>query len=89
MLEKDPGSPWSHRLRIIELFDSQLNAAMQIVFGKRMVYNALDNGAIHPSAFGSVPGRNAQDALLEKTMTFDMMRIRRSNGTIYDCDAEG
>ena len=89
MLEKNPGSPWTHRLRIIELFDSQLNAAMQIVFGKRMVYNALDNGAVHPSAFGSVPGRNAQEALLEKTMTFDMMRIRRANGAIYDCDAEG
>ena len=29
MFEKDKGSPWTHRLRIIELFDSQLNAGMQ------------------------------------------------------------
>ena len=89
MLEKNPGSPWSHRLRIIELFDAQLNAAMQMVFGKRMVHNAVDNETIHPSAFGSVPGRNAQDALLEKLISYDMLRIERKNGAIFDCDAKG
>ena len=89
MLEKIPGTPWSHRLRIIELFDSQLNAAMQIFFGRRMVHNALDKGLIHPSAFGSVPKRNAQDALLEKTLTFHMLILRRSDGAIFDCDAKG
>ena len=26
MLEKEPGAPWIHRLRIIELFDAQANA---------------------------------------------------------------
>ena len=66
MLEKNCGTPWTHRLRIIELFDSQLNAAMQIFFGRRMVKNALTKGILHESAFGSVPGKNAQEALLEK-----------------------
>ena len=89
MLEKNPGTPWSHRLRIIELFDTQLNAAMKIFFGKRMVYNALDRDQIHPSAFGSVPGRSAQDALLEKELGFDMMRLTRTEGAIFDCDAKG
>ena len=89
MLEKNPGNPWSHRLRIIELFDSQLNAAMQIFFGRRMIYNALDKDEIHPSAFGSVPKRNAQDALLEKKLTFDMMVLTRTEGAIFDCDAKG
>ena len=68
MLEKNPGNPWSHRLRIIELFDSQLNAAMQIFFGRRMMYNALDKEEMHPSTFGSVPKRNAQDAILKKNL---------------------
>jgi len=35
MLEKDTGKPWLHRLRIIELFDAQLNAALQILVGKK------------------------------------------------------
>ena len=62
---------------------------MQIFFGKRMVYNALEKDQIHPSAFGSVPKRNAQDALLEKTLTFHMMILCRSDGAIFDCDAKG
>jgi len=44
MLEKDVGSPWTHRLRIIELFDAQLNAGMQVFFGKCMVNKSLQTG---------------------------------------------
>ena len=87
MLEKDVGSPWTHRLRIIELFDAQLNAGMQVFFGKRMVNKALHTGNIHPSAYGSVPHRTAQDAVLKKTITLDMMRLTKTNGAILDCDA--
>ena len=89
MLGKSPGSPWSHRLRIIELFDIQLNAAMKIFFEKWMIHNALDRDEIHPSVFGSVPGRSAQDALLEKEISFDIMRLTRTEGAIFDCDAKG
>ena len=39
LLEKYQGSPWSNRLRIIELFDSQVNAGLQIIFGKSMIKN--------------------------------------------------
>ena len=89
MLEKDKGAPWSNRLRIIELFDSQLNAGMQIFFGKRMVYQALEKGQIHQSAYGSVPHRTAQDAVVEKIGSLDMMRILKISGAIFDCDAKG
>ena len=89
MLEKDQGRPWSNRLRIIELFDSQLNAGMQIFFGKRMVDKALKEGLIHPSAYGSVPQRTAQDAVLEKILSIDMMRVKKLTGAIFDCDAKG
>lgn len=89
LLEKDCGSPWSHRLRIIELFDSQVNAGLQLIFGKRMVENALKRGEIHPSAYGSVPKRTAQDAVLEKQLSMDLMRIEKVTGAIFDCDAKG
>ena len=89
MLEKCPGTPWSHRLRIIELFDSQMNAAMQIFLGKRMVHNAVNEDLVNPAVFGSVPGKNAQDALLEKKLLFDNLRVTRKQGAIFDCDAKG
>ena len=89
LLEKDSGAPWTHRLRIIELFDSQLNAGLQIIFGKRMVRNALDRGLIHPSTYGSIPNRTAQDAAIEKLWSLDMIRTQRISGAIFDCDAKG
>ena len=89
MLEKDSGSPWSHRLRIIELFDSQVNAGLQMIFGKRMVSNALERKELHESAYGSVPMRTAQDAVLEKTLSMDLIRIKKLSGAIFDCDAKG
>ena len=89
MLEKDQGNPWSNRLRIIELFDAQLNCGMQVIFGQRMVRNGLQWGLVHDSAYGSVPARTAQDAVLEKVLTLDMMRVRKKCGAIFDCDAKG
>ena len=77
MLGKDTGKPWTTRLRIIELFDAQVNCGLQIIFGKRMVKNALDRGHIHNSAYGSVPKRSAQDAVMEKVLSFDMMRTKK------------
>ena len=50
---------------------------MQIYFGKKMVYKAMEQGEMHESAFGSVPGKNSQEALLEKELTFDMFRLIR------------
>ena len=89
LLEKDTGKPWTNRLRIIELFDSQVNAGLQMIFGKRMVANALKLGELHPSAYGSVPQRTAQDAVMEKTISLDIMRVTKTTGAIFDCDAKG
>ena len=57
---------------------------MQMVFGKRMIHKAVDNEIIHPSAFDSVPIRSAQDAFLEKQISYDMLRIEIKNGAIFD-----
>ena len=89
LLEKDSGAPWSHRLRIIELFDCQLNAGLQIIFRKRMVQNAIDRDLLHSSTYGSIPNRTAQDAASEKLWSLDLMRIKKVNGAIFDCDAKG
>ena len=66
-----------------------MNAAMQIFLGKRMVHNAVDRNLVNPAVFGSVPGRNAQDALLEKKLFYDNLAVTRTKGAIFDCDAKG
>ena len=57
MLEKEPGTPWIHRLRIIELFDTQANVGFQIFVGCHMMKHAVEEVTNHfdaaaPLAFG-------------------------------------
>ncbi len=89
MLEKDPGHPWIHRLRIIELFDSQVNAGFQIFIGRKMVWEAVKRKQLHPASFGSTPGKMAASAVLQKILSNDQLKIERRAGGIFDCDATG
>ena len=82
MIEKDPGHPWIHRLRIIELFDAQVNAGFQIFIGRRMVWNAVKQKQLHPASFGSTPGKMAASALLQKILSIDQLKIERRAGGI-------
>ncbi len=89
MLQKDPGQPWIHRLRIIELFDSQVNAGFQIFIGRRMIWEAVNKQRLHPASFGSTPGKMAASAVLQKVLSVDQLRIERRAGGLFDCDATG
>ena len=89
MLEKEPGAPWIHRLRIIELFDAQANAGFQIFVGRRMMRHAVNNNLLCAESFGSTPGKMAVSAVIQKTLATDQLRIERRAGGIFDCDASG
>ena len=89
MLEKDLGNPWIHRLRIIELFDSQVNAGFQLFIGQKMVWEAVENDRLHPASFGSTPGKMAASAVLLKVLSVDQLKVERRAGGLFDCDATG
>ena len=54
-----------------------------------MMFHAVDRGLLHPSSFGSTPGRTCQEASLQKILMMDMLRLRKDVGGIFDCDATG
>lgn len=54
-----------------------------------MVEDGLKYNLIHNSTYGSVPCRTAQDAVMEKFMSIDMMRVQKMSGAIFNCDAKG
>ena len=66
-----------------------MNAGLMIIFGRKLVHKAKDNNAIHPSAYGSMPGKTAQGALLHKRMTLDLLIQNKDAGGLYEYDASG
>jgi hypothetical protein len=61
MIEKDPGQPRIHRLRIIHLFESDYNFFLKIQWGRRLVRHACALDLLHNSQHGSILRRVAMD----------------------------
>ena len=64
MIEKDKGSPKIHRLRVIQLFESDFNFALQTVFGKRMMDFSAKHCNLNKLQYGSRAGKLCQSAIL-------------------------
>jgi hypothetical protein len=58
MLEKDPGNPQIHRLRVIHLYEADYNLILGLKW-RELVHHCEDNKLLHPSLYGARPGRGA------------------------------
>ena len=86
MMEKDKGSPKITRLRIIQLFEADYNMILSIVFGKRMIQFAQKHCKMNQSQYAA-PGKQCQSAVLNKIITYDIMRLQRQRGAATEYDA--
>ncbi len=89
MLEEEPGAPWIHRLRIIELFNAQAYAGFQLFIGRKMMQNAVNKGLLSEASYGSTPGKMAVSALLQKTLAVNKIQVEQRAGGLFDCDVSG
>jgi hypothetical protein len=74
MLEKDPGKPFLHRLRII-CSTKPIIICFKLMWAKRLVRHAEDHNKLGEEQGGSRPGRTAIDIANRKAL----------NSTIYTC----
>ena len=89
MLEKTPGDSRSHRLRIIALFESDLNHAKRVLIG-RCILHLMEDFKILPSMqFGSKHGQRRTSAVLKKVLCHDHIRMLKQTAVFVENDAVG
>ena len=88
MLEKEPGNPKITKLRVIQLLEADMNFAFRLLWGKRLVHNALAHNVLSPWNFGGCPGARVHSALLLKTISYDYLHFTQHNAIIFDNDAK-
>jgi Reverse transcriptase (RNA-dependent DNA polymerase) len=86
MLEKDPGTPKIHRLRVIHLYEADYNLLLAVKW-RQTLHHACSNNLINPSQYGSQPGKEATDALMLRELEYEMSRITRKACLHFDNDA--
>jgi DNA-binding transcriptional MerR regulator len=87
MLEKDPGRPLIHRLRIIHLFEADFNLYMKCQWGKRLVQRAAKHNLLNSGQFGSVPNHTSTEPIMLTQLTNDICRTTKTNLARVDNNA--
>ena len=87
MLEKDKGILRIHRLRIIQLFEADYNFLLALVFGHRLTTFSRNHCSINASQYGSTQGKRCQSVVLNKILTYDILRLLRQDGGTTEFDA--
>jgi len=86
MLEKEPGSPRIHRLRVIHIYEADYNLMLAVKWREAM-YNAEDQRLLHADAYGSRPGRSAHDPIALEVWRNGIYRTSMKRGVNQDLDA--
>jgi hypothetical protein len=88
MLMKD-SLPYYNRLRIIQLFEGDLNGALQLLFGRRQMKYMEDNNLNSEATYGGRKGKGCHQALNRIQYTTLYSRTMRQPLGLVDVDATG
>ena len=80
MIEKEKGNPKLHQLRIIQLFEADFNFCLKTVFEDRLMGFASKHCGLNESQYGSRSGHLCHSAILNKILTYDILRATMKDG---------
>jgi hypothetical protein len=87
MLEKDFGIPKIHRLRIIHLYEADLNLLMGIYFARVLVRHIESNHRFNDGCYGNRAGLSAHEPVFVEELQNTICYLSRTNRLDQDNDA--
>ena len=71
LIEKDPGQPYLHRMRTINIYESDLNLGIKIIWARRMMWNAEAKNLFADGQWGGRKGKSAIEAVIKKQLMYN------------------
>jgi hypothetical protein len=87
MIEKEPGNPRTHQLRIIHLYEADYNLMLSMFWARKLVPQAEQARLFNKSCYGSRPGRSAIDPVLLEELQVSLSYLSRTNQVTFHNDA--
>jgi hypothetical protein len=87
MIEKIKGKPYLNKMRVIHLFEADLNMAIGY-FYREGIREAERNHLMGDQQYGARKGKCAEDVLHMKRLTIDTARMTKTSTGIFDNDAK-
>ena len=81
--------PFIHRLRIIQLYEGDFNGGLKYLLGRRLMKHMVDKKLVPPDTYGSIPGRNAIEAMKLLQLFYENHRLLKRDMAIIFNDADG
>jgi hypothetical protein len=89
MLEKIPGKPLLHKLRVIHIMEADYNLTLKTIFGRRLMKNCEKFGALGEVQDGFRKGRSTTRTLLHNELLNDYNKRLRIDNFIGMTDISG
>jgi len=86
LLEKDPGSPKIHRLRVIHLYEWDYNLILCVKW-RALLHHVMDSKSLNPACCGATPGKSSLDPVFIRELEYEIVRLTRFALIHFDNDA--
>ena len=85
---KKKDEPYTQKLRIIQLFEGDLNGGLKYLLGRQLMKHATKTGIIDNETYGSRTGKTANKAILNLQLLYDNHQIWKKNLGLLFNDAD-